>query len=907
LFKIYDGREAFYQWDVEQKIVVDDRSITQVHFCNRTDDCALICECYEHEGKWVADVPNILLQDNWRIRVYAYDGCATKHEQRYDVIARSKPDTYVYTETEVLSYETIKKQMDAITNDIEGVVRDYLEENPIDVDLTGYATEVYVDEALAAFVVPDAAISLASGVTIDDPDVYAQMLTIYQTNKMDNVVFINGIQMLTAVGHGSIGFGSAEIYFYGFKENNEKLYPVCSVVKLKNNTVTVDGTLNVEFDGYATETFVNNAIEQIELTPGPAGKDGVDGKDGYTPIKGVDYFDGQDGKDGQDGAPGADGKDYVLTEADKQEIASMVEVTGGDGESIKEVHVGTGAPTDPSVKLWVNPDEEVGFATKQYVDDAVSSIEIPDVDLTGYATEKYVDDAIANIEIPEGGGGGSVAVDGTSIIQNDDGTISTVVGGSRVIAEGETAKIDYTSDTGFTKANTNNARYASKLSNYLSSLDTNTKYTVELEYRNANTNETGSCVGYMIYSGANLASWTCYDLAVFDDEIQSMDYGSSSQGIFLTGAKSGASYYQVYYITKFKIIAPPVYDYEPINAKFIPIGSGLYVNVDGQLTAELDHLYLDDKHNLYNETNLNDYNTGSNCVALGYSNTLMNLGNGKVALGRDNSIYGSASVALGDANKYGNSSGYGHVMVGYNNSTKQTHALAVGGYLIAASAEQCVYGKYNIEDSASTYNTIIGNGNSSTRANGLTINGVGDVVTQGTISNGGADYAEYFEWADGNPNSEDRVGLLVTLDGNKIRYAKAIDDVLGVVSGTATVLGDDAEWVWQGKYLRDDFGRVIMEDVEIALDEEKTEFTTVKAPKINPEYDESKPYVSRANRPEWDAIGMMGKLFVKDDGTCVVNGYAMPGENGLATSATGKTNIRVMERINENIIRVLLK
>ena len=42
---------------------------------------------------------------------------------------------------------------------------------------------------------------------------------------------------------------------------------------------------------------------------------GEPGKDGYTPQKGVDYFDGKDG---------VDGKDYVLTEADKQEIVNLV-------------------------------------------------------------------------------------------------------------------------------------------------------------------------------------------------------------------------------------------------------------------------------------------------------------------------------------------------------------------------------------------------------------------------------------------------------------------------------------------------------------------------------------------------------------------------------------------------------
>lgn len=42
-----------------------------------------------------------------------------------------------------------------------------------------------------------------------------------------------------------------------------------------------------------------------------------DGKDGYTPVKGKDYFDGKDGLDGKDG------EDYILTEADKTEIAEM--------------------------------------------------------------------------------------------------------------------------------------------------------------------------------------------------------------------------------------------------------------------------------------------------------------------------------------------------------------------------------------------------------------------------------------------------------------------------------------------------------------------------------------------------------------------------------------------------------
>ena len=58
---------------------------------------------------------------------------------------------------------------------------------------------------------------------------------------------------------------------------------------------------------------------------------GEPGKDGYTPQKGVDYFDGENGKDGQNGK---DGEDYILTEADKQEIASLVLAELPDSEEV---------------------------------------------------------------------------------------------------------------------------------------------------------------------------------------------------------------------------------------------------------------------------------------------------------------------------------------------------------------------------------------------------------------------------------------------------------------------------------------------------------------------------------------------------------------------------------------------
>ena len=148
MFKIYDGREHFYQWDVDRKLIIEDAAITQVHFCNRTGECSLVCETYQENGLTLVNVPNILLQTDWRINVYAYDTNYTKFSETYDVVRRSKPDNYVYTETEVLNYNTLLDRMNEVDANIANSVEDYLERNPVDVDLTGYATEQYVAAAI---------------------------------------------------------------------------------------------------------------------------------------------------------------------------------------------------------------------------------------------------------------------------------------------------------------------------------------------------------------------------------------------------------------------------------------------------------------------------------------------------------------------------------------------------------------------------------------------------------------------------------------------------------------------------------------------------------------------------------------------------------------------------------------
>lgn len=92
MFKFYqDERKQFYQWDTNRKLIVEDDTVTQVHFCNRTQDCSVICDVYDLGGLRVVDIPDVLLEQSWTIRAYAYCGCYTKACENYKVQARTKP------------------------------------------------------------------------------------------------------------------------------------------------------------------------------------------------------------------------------------------------------------------------------------------------------------------------------------------------------------------------------------------------------------------------------------------------------------------------------------------------------------------------------------------------------------------------------------------------------------------------------------------------------------------------------------------------------------------------------------------------------------------------------------------------------------------------------------------------
>ena len=67
-------------------------------------------------------------------------------------------------------------------------------------------------------------------------------------------------------------------------------------------------------------------IDEIELTPGPAGADGAQGPEGPA---GADGAQGPKGDKGDAGAPGADGADGFGTEAQYNDIIARLEALEG--------------------------------------------------------------------------------------------------------------------------------------------------------------------------------------------------------------------------------------------------------------------------------------------------------------------------------------------------------------------------------------------------------------------------------------------------------------------------------------------------------------------------------------------------------------------------------------------------
>lgn len=259
----------------------------------------------------------------------------------------------------------------------------------------------------------------------------------------------------------------------------------------------------------------------------------------------------------------------------------------------------------------------------------------------------------------------------------------------------------------------------------------------------------------------------------------------------------------------------------------------------------------------------------------------------------DSIVVGTLNTVKGDKAKdqmakYNAVFGHNNEIINYDN------CFVAGSHNRATADNQTVIGvnakrTYKSSENADILFNI-GNG-SALENSAMQVDFSGNVYAGGAYKTIGADYAEYFEWLDGNVDNQDRIGLFVTLDGDKIKLANKDDYILGVISANPSIVGNSAELDWHDKYKTDVYGRLIYDDSH--------------NPIVSENYNDTLEYVPRGARKEYSKVGLLGQLVVQDDGTCKINGYCTASVNGVATKSD--SGYRVIKRIDETHIKIILK
>ena len=119
MFKIYDGRTSFWQWDTNQKLIVLDGRVTEVHFSNRNMEHSITKDVYELDGKRVCNVPDIILQLPRNLVAYAYADGTTIKSVKFAVIKRPIPDDYVEEKEEDI--DDIARRLEVLENALKDI------------------------------------------------------------------------------------------------------------------------------------------------------------------------------------------------------------------------------------------------------------------------------------------------------------------------------------------------------------------------------------------------------------------------------------------------------------------------------------------------------------------------------------------------------------------------------------------------------------------------------------------------------------------------------------------------------------------------------------------------------------------------------------------------------------------
>lgn len=110
-----NGKSYFYQWDVNRKVIVED-TVSEVHFSNEMMNDALVVNTKIENGQNVANVPDVLLQQDYDVMCYVMLDSCTKLEKTFEVKSRPKPTDYIYTEEEIKRLDDLYDKVEKLEN-----------------------------------------------------------------------------------------------------------------------------------------------------------------------------------------------------------------------------------------------------------------------------------------------------------------------------------------------------------------------------------------------------------------------------------------------------------------------------------------------------------------------------------------------------------------------------------------------------------------------------------------------------------------------------------------------------------------------------------------------------------------------------------------------------------------------
>ena len=125
VFKIYDGRTNFWQWDTKQKLIVLDDRVTEVRFSNRNMEHSKRRPVYtDKDGVRICNVPDLLLQLPKNLIAYAItkgdDGSSsTIKAVKFAVHQQPIPTDYVCEQDAVI--EDILMRLELLENVLKDV------------------------------------------------------------------------------------------------------------------------------------------------------------------------------------------------------------------------------------------------------------------------------------------------------------------------------------------------------------------------------------------------------------------------------------------------------------------------------------------------------------------------------------------------------------------------------------------------------------------------------------------------------------------------------------------------------------------------------------------------------------------------------------------------------------------